>query len=110
MTSEVQSFVNKRNNWLAGKCYIATMLFDSRRAHLHLTFKHTFKSSQTRLVFCFPDGHEFNNIYCFFSQILTVSPSRFAGLFYCCSLLITVFASITVVNVWGEMKDFVAMN
>ncbi len=30
--------------------------------------------------------------------------------FYCCSRLITVFASITVVNVWGEMKDFVAMN
>ncbi len=39
----------------------------------------------------------------------SVSPSRFAGLFYC-SLLITVFASLTVVNVWGEMKDFVAMN
>ncbi len=58
----------------------------------------------------FPDGHEFNIIYCFFSQILTVSPSRFAGLFYCCSLLITVFASLTVLNVWGEMKDFVAMN
>ncbi len=75
-----KALFNKRNNWLAGKCYIATMLFDSCRAH-------TFKSSHMRLCVLFPDGHEFNNIYCFFSQILTVSPSRFAGLFYCCSLL-----------------------
>ncbi len=44
--SEVQSFVNKRNNWLAGKCYIATMLFDSCRAH-------TFKSSHMRLCVLF---------------------------------------------------------
>ncbi len=46
MTSEVQSFVNKRNIWLAGKCYIATMLFDSCRAH-------TFKSSHMRLCVLF---------------------------------------------------------
>ncbi len=79
------------------------MLFDSCRAH-------TFKiKPYAALCSVFPDGHEFNNIYCLFSQILTVSPSRFAGLFYC-SLLITVFASLTVVNVWGEIKDFVAMN
>ncbi len=45
-TSEVQSFVNKRNNWLAGKCYIATMLFNSCRAH-------TFKSSHMRLCVLF---------------------------------------------------------
>ncbi len=44
--SEVQSFVNKINNWLAGKCYIATMLFDSCRAH-------TFKSSHMRLCVLF---------------------------------------------------------
>ncbi len=25
-------------------------------------------------------------------------------------ILITVFTSLTVVNMWGEMKDFVAMN
>ncbi len=54
----VQSFVNKINNCLAGKCYIATMLFDSCRAH-------TFKSSHicglrlrlknTNLCSCFPE-------------------------------------------------------
>ncbi len=44
MTSEVQRFVKKINNWLAGKCYIATMLFDSWRAH-------TFKSSLCVLFF-----------------------------------------------------------
>ncbi len=34
------------------------------------------------------------------------SPSRFAGLFYCCSLLITVFTSLTVVNMWGGNERF----
>ncbi len=53
---------------------------------------------------------EFYNIYCFFSQVLAVSPSNFEGLFYCRLLLVTVFASLTVVNMQGEMKDFVAMN
>ncbi len=43
---EVQNFVNKRNNWLAGKCYIATMLFDSCRAH-------RFKSSHMRICVLF---------------------------------------------------------
>ncbi len=102
--SEVQSFVNNINIWLAGKYYITTMLFDSCRVHI-------FKSSHMRLcVLFFPNSHECNIIYFFFSLILTLSPSRFAGLFYCCSLLITVFAFLTVVNMWGEMKYFVAMN
>ncbi len=66
-TSEVQSFVNKINNWLACKCYIATMLFDSCRAH-------TFKSSHMRLfVLLFWNGHGCNIIYCFFSQILSLT-------------------------------------
>ncbi len=79
----------------------AFMLFD--------TF--TFKAMHGFVLFCrlVTSFQEFNNIYCFFSQILVVSPSNLAGLFYCHSLLITVFASLTVVNMWGEI-NFVGMN
>ncbi len=82
------------------------------RDHVFFIHAERIHLNQAYAALCsvFPNGHEFNIIYCIFSQILTLSPSRFAGLFYCCSLLITVFASLTVVNVWGEMKDFVAMN
>ncbi len=100
-TSEIQSFVYKRNNGLAGKCYIVTM-------HLHLCCSisvhlkpYSHKAMFCRLVMSF---QEYNNIYCFFSQILTVSPSNFTGLFYCCSLLITVFASLTVETCGGKLK------
>ncbi len=54
--------------------------------------------------------HEFDNNFSLFSEILTVSPSNFAGLFSRHSLLIPIFASLAVVNMQREMKDFVAMN
>ncbi len=67
---------------------------------------HLNQAKHVALCSVLPDDHEFNIIYCFFSQILTVSPSRFAGLFYCCSLLITVFTSLTVGKHVGGNERF----
>ncbi len=79
------------------------MLFDSCQAH-------TFKSSHMRLCVLF--FQMVTNLILFIGSFPETSLSKFAGLFYCCSLLITVFASLTVVNMWGGggIKDFVAMN